>query len=134
MPTDKLEIVIDDMDEFVGREIGKLALEIQATLIEFTPIDLGWARANYVPKINAPYRENLSIVEPSAGASAGRASQNQGELFRLAVSYRADHGPFYISNNVPYIGRLNDGHSPQAPAGFVQLAINTAISKRSSGI
>jgi hypothetical protein len=29
----------------------------------------------------------------------------------------------HISNNLPYIGALNDGHSKQAPADFVRLAV-----------
>jgi hypothetical protein len=29
----------------------------------------------------------------------------------------------HISNNLPYIGPLNDGHSKQAPAAFVQMAV-----------
>ena len=30
----------------------------------------------------------------------------------------------YITNNVPYINKLNDGHSSQAPAHFVEAAID----------
>lgn len=29
----------------------------------------------------------------------------------------------YLSNSLPYIGALNDGHSKQAPADFVRLAV-----------
>jgi formaldehyde-activating enzyme involved in methanogenesis len=32
-----------------------------------------------------------------------------------------------VSNNVPYINRLNEGHSAQAPAGFVQQAVAKAV-------
>lgn len=31
-----------------------------------------------------------------------------------------------ISNPVPYVGRLNDGHSTQAPSGFVEAALEAA--------
>ena len=34
---------------------------------------------------------------------------------------------FYLVNNVPYIGVLDQGHSQQAPAGFVQAAIDRSI-------
>jgi hypothetical protein len=33
----------------------------------------------------------------------------------------------YISNNLPYIDRLNKGHSKQAPAGFIESAINAGL-------
>jgi len=36
-------------------------------------------------------------------------------------------GPIYVLNDVPYIGRLNDGWSDQAPPGFVQIAIARAV-------
>ncbi len=42
----------------------------------------------------------------------------------LAGKYRG--GRLFLSNNVPYISRLNDGSSGQAPAGFVQAAIARA--------
>ena len=29
----------------------------------------------------------------------------------------------HITNNAPHIQPLNDGHSKQAPAGFVQIAV-----------
>ena len=31
----------------------------------------------------------------------------------------------YISNGVPYAGKLEDGYSPQAPAGVVAPALTT---------
>lgn len=34
-----------------------------------------------------------------------------------------------ISNNVPYIGRLEKGYSRQAPRGFVQQALTSTIDK-----
>lgn len=36
---------------------------------------------------------------------------------------RPDGHSIYISNSLPYISALNHGHSGQAPAGFVELAV-----------
>lgn len=33
----------------------------------------------------------------------------------------------HIRNDVPYVGRLNDGGSAQAPAGFVERALSEAL-------
>lgn len=30
----------------------------------------------------------------------------------------------HVQNSVPYIGRLNDGHSTQAPAGFIDAIVD----------
>src|ERR1044072_8825569 len=35
----------------------------------------------------------------------------------------------YIANSVPYIRRLNDGWSTQAPAGFIDAAVQVGIRK-----
>jgi len=35
-----------------------------------------------------------------------------------------------VSNTVPYIGRLENGYSKQAPKGFTKQAIRATISKR----
>ena len=36
---------------------------------------------------------------------------------------------YILSNNVPYIERLNTGSSKQAPANFVQITLNKIINK-----
>ncbi|MGK2911230.1 MAG: hypothetical protein ACSLE1_15725 [Sphingobium sp.] len=41
--------------------------------------------------------------------------------------WQLDNGPggaMEISNSVPYIGKLNDGHSKQAPTGFIEAAVD----------
>jgi hypothetical protein len=43
------------------------------------------------------------------------------------LSYQLADGALWVANNVPYIRRLNYGHSSQAPAGFVEMAIDTAL-------
>jgi hypothetical protein len=36
-------------------------------------------------------------------------------------------GSIFIANNLPYIVPLNNGHSQQAPMGFIQTAILNGI-------
>jgi hypothetical protein len=50
------------------------------------------------------------------------------EIARFSVR----QGRLYIFNNVPYIGVLNNGHSTQAPANFVEKAIQVATARDSS--
>ena len=54
------------------------------------------------------------------------SSQQQG-IAEVATQYTLDQGSVFVSNNVPYILKLNDGHSQQAPAGFIQTAIHKAV-------
>ena len=130
MPTsrrDPVDFVIDDLEDFVGRRMVDLLFTLHTVLVEHTPLDLGWARANFVPQIGTPYRINLVDFEPTSGAANAELARSQSELFRIAGTYRVDLGNLFISNNVPYIGRLNDGHSNQAQPGYIQAAINIAI-------
>jgi len=128
--SDPLEVILEDMDRFIAKEIVGLVFEVHATMVEATPVDLGWARANFVPQISTPYRENLIDAEPTAGAATGRSAANAAKLGRIAASYKLSNRPLFISNNVPYIGRLNDGHSKQAPPGYIQASIQRAVAAR----
>ena len=123
-----IEDILDDMDRHIAKRIVSLVFEVHAELIEATPLDLGWARANFVPHISNPYRENVKDVEPSEGLAKSKAADNIAKLGNIAASYRLGNGPLFISNNVPYIGRLNDGHSKQAPPGYIPMAVDRAVS------
>lgn len=125
-----IEDILADMDRFITKEIVALTFEIHAELVESTPVDLGWARANFVPQIASPYRENLKDAAPDSQAAAQRAGESISRLGVIAASYKLGNGPLFISNNVPYIGRLNDGHSRQAPPGYIPLAIDRALKAR----
>lgn len=76
-----------------------------------TPVDTGHARANWVPSLVDPFRDE---VEGESAHESGVAA---------VIGYKLGDGPAWVSNNVPYILRLNDGWSAQQPAGFVERAI-----------
>jgi hypothetical protein len=76
-----------------------------------TPVDTGHARANWVPSVGEPFRGE---VDGDAASQSGTAD---------VLSYQLGDGAAWVSNNVPYILRLNDGWSAQQPAGFVERAI-----------
>lgn len=125
---DQIRIVEDALDKEVEGVVARLATNVQAELIERTPVDTGWARANWVPGIGQPFTGNgepLDYEARRAGVAAQEARQATATAALLA--YQIERGPVFISNNVPYIGRLNEGSSTQAPEGFVQDAIAAAI-------
>lgn len=122
-----LEFVIADLTRFTERVVTALTLDVTARLIETTPIDLGWARANWVPAIGNPFRVEPG-ARPTEAGGVSRAAQDSG-IASVIASYMLRSGPIYISNNVPYIQALNAGHSKQAPAGFVQAAVEQAAAE-----
>lgn len=111
-----LQFVIDDLRDFTARKSVGLALELHAELTESTPIDTGWARSNWQMVVGAP-----------ASGVVG-SPENPGSP-PMVTSYKLGQGPINITNNVPYIQRLNDGWSQQAPAGYVEAAIDRAIAQ-----
>lgn len=93
-------------------------LIVLTSVVPRTPVDTGRARSNWLVGINAPRRDAQPALDQSGqGAIAeGRA---------LIAAVRAGTIGF-VSNNLPYINSLNRGSSPQAPAGFVQHAVDDA--------
>lgn len=127
MPKADVRIVVKGLRGFLDRIVRKLVLDCVAELVPATPIDTGWARSNWVPRIGRPFAE-LAGSYPGTGGSLNFGPQNGG-LASVAGSYQAAFGPVFITNNVPYIVLLNEGSSRQAPKGFIRQALERAIAK-----
>lgn len=135
MPTreeKQLKIVTVALTGDIEKAVKRISLGVVAELKKAsseggTPVDTGWARANWVPSIGAPHEGTVGERPPKA--EEGRAqvqaddSASVAGVAEVAARYTLNRGPVFISNNVPYIQALNDGHSKQAPAGFVQAAV-----------
>ena len=95
------------------------ALVINQTVILATPVDTGHARANWQVGIDTPIQEEIDEEDQGGSATIGRnAGVIRGATIKKTI---------ILSNNVPYIHKLNEGSSSQAPAQFVQLAVLEAI-------
>lgn len=124
--TRSIKVVVTALDKFINTVLRALVLDVTANLQRApseggTPVDTGWARANWIPAIGQPVQQAAGSRENVSGAASqtGQAA--------VAVGYNYLNGPAHITNNVPYIVALNEGHSKQAPSGFVQRAIIKAI-------
>lgn len=133
---DQIDFIVADLAEYTRGEIVALALNVNANLREDpsrggTPIDTGWASANWVPSIGEPAilngrpaaKEGPTPAEVTARAQIADKGTNE------VLSWRNEDGPIFSTNNVPYILPLNEGHSPQAIRGFVQIAMEKAITQ-----
>lgn len=130
MASRQVRIVVASLTGFVEKLIKKLVLDIVANLQAApteggTPVDTGWARANWIPQIGSP-RERVagSRDQAEAGNLPGDAAQG---VAQVATGYTLAKGPVFITNNVPYILALDAGSSKQAPKGFVRRAIVKAV-------
>jgi hypothetical protein len=128
----QLSFIIADLTRFTSGETLGLALDIQANLQEDTPRDTGWARSNWVPSIGAPV-EDPALAQLRGRRTPGQVSEaaaRQIEASRSLLGYDLKMGPIFTTNNVPYIIPLNEGHSLQAGAAFVQRSVGRALQQR----
>ncbi|AUS01429.1 neck protein [Vibrio phage 1.285.O._10N.286.55.C12] len=94
-----------------------------------TPIDFGWASSNWFISVGGPTTGNGGQLDADNPAAVGvREGQQASSVARFVTGYDYTNGQtVHIGNNVPYINRLNNGWSDQAPAGFVDDATQEAV-------
>jgi hypothetical protein len=97
--------------------LRRVAVAVDRTVVFATPVDTGRARANWQAQIGSPAS---GTVPPTTAEASVAAAQ--------AVINNAKPGDtIHLTNNLPYIGKLNDGWSAQAPANFVQEAVAVGV-------
>jgi len=110
----------------VERAVKDCAGAVLRSVVENTPVDTGMARSNWTPELDRAFEglfparvpgEKGSTAEENAAATI-EAGEPVIEAFDIAANRE-----IHITNNAPHIQPLNDGHSKQAPAGFVQMAV-----------
>ena len=95
----------------------KATLAIDATLVLATPVDTGRARSNWQANLGGSASGEVEAT------TAGQALNRNKSVVTGSMPQQAIH----LTNNLPYIGRLNEGYSAQAPAGFVEKAVLNGI-------
>ena len=120
----QIRAIVQGIERCTEKAVAKITLDVTANLVEMTPVDTGWARNNWVPSIGVPREESAGSPDNVAAAFAGQEA-GKAEV----AGYRLEQGKVFVSNNVPYIQTLNNGHSKQAPAGFVQRAARKAVTE-----
>ena len=99
-----------------NKEAIKVGGLIAQTVTLATPVDQGTARGNWFASLGSP---NLKADE----AFHDKSGRTTISIAKQTISKKLSEQPIYISNNLPYIKRLNEGHSAQAPSGFVEKAV-----------
>ena len=125
----QVKAIVEDIEKVTSGIMVKLASSIHGELVKTTPVDTGWARANWVATAGAPFSFKAKAVkDPQPSNIASLSLKQQASIVRLSA-YRLSAGALFITNNVPYINRLNHGHSKQQPPGFIQRSIDKGIRK-----
>ncbi len=132
MARNAVQVVVDELDRFINDVMKKLALDLVQILASApseggTPIDTGWASANWIPYLNSsPGKPSGSRPDndvPGAN-NASRAAQQSG-IATVATSFDYfRHDAIVVGNAVPYIVELNEIH---AARGFVQKGMHKVV-------
>lgn len=127
----------DRIEPVLNEIVTEITYATTAHLARNTPIDVGTARSNWqVSTISeatgtrpafAPYPSRWRPPY-GPGGSFGEGRNVAGATWSVPTKLRGRKPgqTVFITNNLPYIERLNHGWSKQAPAGFVERAIVTA--------
>ncbi len=91
----------------------KLALQGLSGVVRKTPVDTGRARGNWQVSTGSPASGDIDNEDSNGN---GTISDGNGTIVSAPP-----FGVVYIANNLPYIERLENGHSKQAPAGMLEL-------------
>lgn len=84
-------------------------------LVNTTPVDTGKARASWKISPGSPFTKELPAGDYGYPSPPDLST------------YKRNWTKWYISNTAPYISRLNNGWSQQAPVGFIEIAIQRNI-------
>jgi hypothetical protein len=110
----------------VQRNLKQTVLVIDQALVTSTPVDTGRARSNWI----VGEGPSTSVIDAyvkgekgSTGAANAQAALDQAKAFLDSTALST----IYISNNLSYIQYLNEGSSAQAPAGFIEAAVQAGI-------
>lgn len=111
-----------NIERNADKAVRRCALAVDSAVVLATPVDTGRARGNWQVELNTPAVGTTDNLSPS-----GREAIEQGKARIADYKGGSKEASINITNNLPYIGRLNEGHSAQAPAGFVERAIDVGV-------
>lgn len=117
----RLEKTAAGLDKQASDVAVKAATAILKDLVTVTPVDTSQALSNWQIGLGEAPSGKLPPYSPGLGGSTADKSAAAAIRAGIAILQKKKPGvTIFITNNLPYIRRLNDGYSKQAPAGFVE--------------
>lgn len=123
-------VLADRVDKNSARAVKRATRALAFALIEDTPADVGTAKSNWLVKSGSYASGTVAAHVPGKKGSTAGANENAAKARAEAdINARARGEALAVTNNLKYIGILNDGHSAQAPAGFIEAAMMRAVNE-----
>lgn len=91
-------------------------IELFSRVIQKSPVDTGRFRANWNCSIGSPDLSTSQEIDHSGSGAISKATST-------VVSYTLNGQSVFLTNNLPYADRLENGWSKQAPNGMVRLSV-----------
>ena len=102
--------------------------ELSENLLLLTPVLTGHARHNWQFTAGTPETEEIEGVYGGDTTGDKLTGDEESEIEQLKADFlNSSNTMIFLTNNVPYIQRLEDGYSAKAPAGMVLPAINATL-------
>lgn len=122
----------DQQNKNIGQVIRATILDVSKDVILRTPVDTGNLVANWIPTLNAPstalttvkkeLKDDIKAPKSEKNKKQSIVSDRQNEI--NTVIKDAVGKVFYLSNNVSYAKKIENGFSDQAPAGMLKVSVN----------
>jgi len=104
-----------------------LVFATELKLKEGSPVDTGRFRGSWITSENQEVDFDAGEAQPATGQYRGQTKPPKEPALerRKSVGYQAGQekigNVYHITNSLPYAERLANGHSTQAPAGWVDI-------------
>lgn len=134
-PFDNIGIVMNRRAKQITKNVNRImkaaASAVDRNVVLDTPQDTGAATSNWLVSIDRPLLGEIPPYSPGKKLGKGfpgntNAAIQQGKVAISSFNIQKNNAIF-ISNNIDYLGLLNDGRSKQAKPLFIQRAIQLAV-------
>jgi len=105
----------------VGEVCRKIAFFVDQRVVLQTPVDTGEARGSWQVSYNKPITSDITSLDVNGSLAIQKAKAV------ITAGQTIAYPTIYIRSNKPYMERLNNGWSLQAPTNFVDKAIVEGI-------
>jgi len=106
--------------------LDKVTIDLFRDIIERTPVDTGYARANWNLNPTVPDTTINPAKAPKKGEKIDYNAINANQEKRISKAEK-----YYITNSLPYIIALEEGHSKQSGKGHM---VKRSIAKAQQSI
>ncbi len=113
----------------VNKVKRRAALAVDQALVLGTPVDTGTARSNWIVSLDEATERTQEAYSPLEDGDMGETANAQAALAqgKDVIARAKPHQDIHLTNNLPYIVPLNEGSSAQAPAAFVEEAVDAGV-------